>query len=833
MKKQSLAIYNPYLDTKGGGEKVALAMAEFLSKDYDVTLVSRKKVDLAELGSYFNLDLSKCRSYVLPDPSGLMIKLSRRLHFPGRLKNFIHERKDYKRLKAKNYDIFVNNCYKSAMPCPAPKGIYMCMFPQEFLDKSGFSLPKKLYHSAMEVLEKLFYGKTGHAIIDTYSLVTVNSKYTLSWMEKLWGSKEAEILYPICEDMHMDGVPKEKIILNVGRFFANSGENHYKCQDKLIEAFKELPDLHKKGWELHFAGSVAEDIDSLKYMLKLIKSAAGFPIYFHMNVPFAELKELFNNASIYWHATGWGSDASIHPEKQEHFGISTVEAKSAGAVPVVINSAGQKETITQGEDGYLWNNKEQLLSFTKQIASNSTSRSALSKRVVTSARQFNKISFEKTLSAIMKVVLLDFREIKLPAMKPSTLKNKRILITQYALAEFAGSEVVTLELVRYFVSQGAHVTIYTLWFDDPIATYFRSLPAQSVTIIARSDAILSFTAFDYIWVHHHILPASMVEELPKLSALPVVIFNHMSSYIPIEQPYLFKLEASTASVALFNSPETLNNLEGYLDPVVRKMSLVFPNPAPVEFVEFPNPSPERENLSPKSILVVSNHPPEEVLKAVSLLKERGTNVSITGVDYMQQLVTPDILADYDVVVTIGKTVQYCLVMGKPVYCYDRFGGPGYLTARNLEDAAFYNFSGRGKFRKRSPTEIVDDITKGYSTARSFHAKMRDKFRERYNLALHIQKVLNIKPRKYQKIIGYQAKSYVAAQALVVQLINAKLLAQRELSELSGRTKALKSELDSTIRALHSLKKRRLIHAVLLAYDLLDRIKAAFRQRRPS
>lgn len=401
-KKPSLAIYNPYLETKGGGEKVCLAMAEILSESYEVTLVSRKKADLKELGDYFNLDLSKCHHYKLPNPSSIFVKISNRLRFPGRLRNLLHEHEDYKKLKQKNFDVFVNNCYKSAMPNPSKKGVYMCMFPQEFLDKSGFSLAKKAYHYLMDGVERILYGKTGREIIDTYQSVTVNSTFTQGWTEKLWGMTEeqVDILYPICDDMSDNKTPKEKIILNVGRFFADSGENHYKCQDKLLAAFKEMPDLHKEAWELHFVGSVAEDIDSLKYLLKLIKDAQGYPVTFHMNSPFSELKTMYNRASIYWHGTGWGSDPEEHPEKQEHFGISTVEAMSAGAVPIVIGTAGQKEVVTPGANGFTWLNKTDLIKYTRAVATNTKVLNTVSAEAIKRARVYNKSSFKKSLSEL-------------------------------------------------------------------------------------------------------------------------------------------------------------------------------------------------------------------------------------------------------------------------------------------------------------------------------------------------------------------------------------------------------------------------------------------------
>lgn len=402
--RKSLAIYNPYLSTKGGGEKVALALAEMLSHDYDVTLISREKENLAELGGYFALDLSKCRHVVLAPSLHLLPRALRKLHAPARLTTLFFERHDYKRLKKMGFDVFVNNCYKSNMPNPSKQGVYMCMFPQEYFNKKGLPLKRRLYHTAVDIVEWFLYRKRGPGIIDSYSKVTVNSQYTLGWTKKLWGMPEEniDILYPICDDMS-DGkktVKKDKVILHVGRFFANSGENHYKCQDKLLETFANMKDLHEAGWELHFVGSVADDADSLKYTLSLVEAARDLPIFLHMNAPFPELKSMFQKATIYWHATGWGSDADKHPEKQEHFGISTVEAMSTGTVPVVIDSAGQRETVESGKNGFRWTNKAELESSTRKVAGDSRLASELSRHARKDAARFGKSGFKEQVDRI-------------------------------------------------------------------------------------------------------------------------------------------------------------------------------------------------------------------------------------------------------------------------------------------------------------------------------------------------------------------------------------------------------------------------------------------------
>ena len=62
-------------------------------------------------------------------------------------------------------------------------------------------------------------------------------------------------------------------------------------------------------------------------------------------------RDLYGRASIFWHAAGLGEDPERHPDRYEHFGITTVEAMSAGAVPVVIDAAGQVEIVEHGANG--------------------------------------------------------------------------------------------------------------------------------------------------------------------------------------------------------------------------------------------------------------------------------------------------------------------------------------------------------------------------------------------------------------------------------------------------------------------------------------------------
>src|SRR5207247_4766844 len=83
---------------------------------------------------------------------------------------------------------------------------------------------------------------------------------------------------------------------------------------------------------------------------------------------------LYEESSLYWHATGFGTDSELEPEKQEHFGITTCEAMSMGCVPVVIRRGGQPEIVEHGRSGYLWNSEDELERYTWLLTENEALR---------------------------------------------------------------------------------------------------------------------------------------------------------------------------------------------------------------------------------------------------------------------------------------------------------------------------------------------------------------------------------------------------------------------------------------------------------------------------
>lgn len=306
-------------------------------------------------------------------------------------------------------------------------------------------------------------------------------------------------------------------------------------------------------------------------------------------------------------------------------------------------------------------------------------------------------------------------------------KNKKILITQNSLRQFAGSEIVVLELAHWLQQKGAKVIVFTWIYDGQIVEEFQNRKIH-VTTDENDDA---FNAdFDYIWVHHQVLPEKLIRRLSNLHAK--FIFNHMS-FLPelyIEQPYIYGLEKNISSMNLFVSPEVEDFIRGTcLDLGSSAMSCLFQNPAPTAFTKMNYKQKEKA----KNILVISNHIPDEVRDALKLLELSGVKTSLIGQSSQNSsLIDAKTISKYDIVISIGKTVQYCLVSGVPVYVYDKYGGCGFLNGDNLKIAEYHNFSGRG-FQTKSAETIANEIINNYKTAIEYQRSQKINFRKKYAL----------------------------------------------------------------------------------------------------
>ena len=343
-----ILIHSPYWHIGGGGERYALTAAQCLSREALVSVDIDDRGNLNLLGKSLGLDLSRVKVV------GKIAEVS----------------------KVKGFDgiFWLSDGSIPFMPFFATKVIH---FQAPFKNVDGKSLKNKL---------KLMGAK-----------VICNSAYTKKFIDKEFGI-DSMVVYPPVETDKFKPMEKDKLILTVGRF---SSSSQFKRHDLLIEAFKGLIKSGIKGWRMVIVGKV-EDLRSLKIISELRSKIKGLPIAIKTDLEHERLRFLYGQSSVYWHAAGYGADLDKYPEKAEHFGISTVEAMAAGAIPLSFAAGGQLEIISNEENGFLWRDPQELISLTKKIIDNDELRKKISLSATNRSKHFSQERFCQKIVQLFK-----------------------------------------------------------------------------------------------------------------------------------------------------------------------------------------------------------------------------------------------------------------------------------------------------------------------------------------------------------------------------------------------------------------------------------------------
>ena len=322
MRRKTVGLYTPYLDIMGGGEKHILSILKvfddagyntILFWDTDVSSKIKERLKLTFNHLRFETDLKKMT----------LLEKARKL-------------------SPLDWLLYVTD--GSYFFSPAKNTAIFCMVPD-----------KQLYNiSPLNAL------KTVNASF------IANSHFTASWLHK-WGIY-SRVIYPfISDELFLENpVKKKALVLTVGRFFKHL---HAKRQDDLIRAFLKFHQRHKE-YTLVLAGGVKKE--DMSYVKELRKEFPQPFIQFKTNISFNVLRELYKEASLYWHFTGFEVDALTHPEQVEHLGITPLEAMASRAVPFCFNAGGPQEFIADGKNGFLFNSVEELLQQTSYFLNTPT-----------------------------------------------------------------------------------------------------------------------------------------------------------------------------------------------------------------------------------------------------------------------------------------------------------------------------------------------------------------------------------------------------------------------------------------------------------------------------
>jgi glycosyltransferase involved in cell wall biosynthesis len=242
-----------------------------------------------------------------------------------------------------------------------------------------------------------------NSIIDRVKLLNwsnrnANSFFTKEVIEKNWRVAVQAVVHPAVMVSELKtSQEKMKIILHVGRFFK---QLHTKRQDVLVRLFKDMLKKYPtqmSGWELVLIGAP----EDMEYVQEVRKLAADAPITFHHNLSRAELITWYQRAALYWHATGYDVNTAEHPECAEHFGITTIEAMAAGAVPVVFAAGGQPEILGTELKHLGWSNLQEAESISISLLSDPQKLSQARILAEKKANSFNYSAFANEVEQLV------------------------------------------------------------------------------------------------------------------------------------------------------------------------------------------------------------------------------------------------------------------------------------------------------------------------------------------------------------------------------------------------------------------------------------------------
>ncbi len=335
-----IGFYSPYFDSMSGGERYIMTLASHWSRLHEV--------------------------FLFWDDPGILSESEKRLHI------------DLKRIRT------VANVFKT-------KNVFKKLTISRGYDLLFFltdgSIPTTFAKRNILHFQVPFQKISVHPIkLTRFQAIVCNSHFTKDHLDTRVG-KRASVIYPPVEPIKRTESSKKNVILSVGRFHS------VKKQEILIDVFRKAMNAKRlSGFELKFAGGL-QPADT-GYFESLRRKAKGLQIRFFANCTFDSLTRLYNESLIYWHAAGF---RERRPEHMEHFGISTVEAMSAGCIPVVFNGGGQPEIVKTN----LWTSPDECLEMTEHLIQNKTAQKELREDMIRRSHKFSTGIFTKAFDRLL------------------------------------------------------------------------------------------------------------------------------------------------------------------------------------------------------------------------------------------------------------------------------------------------------------------------------------------------------------------------------------------------------------------------------------------------
>jgi glycosyltransferase involved in cell wall biosynthesis len=299
--------------------------------------------------------------------------------------------------RSRAFDLFVTITHRIPPACAAQCGALIVLFPLELSSRlwpwSDPETQSSLHPRAL--VRRARYAWLWRQRFASYRVRTALSAFAQRWVKRLW-SVDTDVLYPP-NDIAFPEVDKENAVVSVGRFTTTTVS---KAQVELVQLFRDRVS-HGDAWTYHCLGQIGDAEADRAYFARVQRDAQGHPIAVQGDVDRARLKQQMARSKIFWHAAGFDVDEERAPHLCEHFGIVTVEAMAAGAVPVVIGRGGQREIVRHGIDGFLCESIEEMATQTQRLIDDAALWSRMSRSARARAAEFSE---ERSVQGLTQLV---------------------------------------------------------------------------------------------------------------------------------------------------------------------------------------------------------------------------------------------------------------------------------------------------------------------------------------------------------------------------------------------------------------------------------------------
>jgi glycosyltransferase involved in cell wall biosynthesis len=227
-----------------------------------------------------------------------------------------------------------------------------------------------------------------------YAFYLCNSEFTADYLRQYWpaiAGKKIKVLYPPVKLFNCVPVNKSR----KSQILIFSRISSEKKIDALIAIFNNY--YSGTNVKLLIVGAVNGVVSEEYY--NYLRSISARNVEFVINLQREDIQKILDESMIFWHAMGYFES---EPLKFEHFGITTVQAMSAGVIPVVINKGGQREIVDHNVNGFRWDTPMELFEYTERILNSSPEfRETLSANAVRKSQKYSEEEFAANFSNIL------------------------------------------------------------------------------------------------------------------------------------------------------------------------------------------------------------------------------------------------------------------------------------------------------------------------------------------------------------------------------------------------------------------------------------------------